>query len=62
MSLEKFPFIEIETIENSIIKREFLKIYHQQAAISNDSDQNIELILGEKIVIIRSVMHSFNSK
>ena len=30
-----------------IIKREFLKNYHQQAANLNDSDQNIDFVFGE---------------
>ena len=30
------------------MKRDFLKVYHQQGAQSNQSDQNIELIFGEK--------------
>ena len=47
MILEDFPLIDNETIDNSIKKRDFLKVYHQQAAILNDSDQHIELILGE---------------
>ena len=46
MSLEDFQLLENETIDNSIIKKDFLKIYHQPAANSNDSDQNIEFILG----------------
>ena len=30
-----------------IIKRDFLKNYHQQAANLNDSDQNIDFVFGE---------------
>ena len=45
MSLEDFQLIDNETIDNSIITRDFLKIYHQQAA--DLSDQNIEFIFGE---------------
>ena len=47
MSLDDFQLIDNETIDNSIIKREFLKIYHQQAATLNDSDQNVEYMFGE---------------
>ena len=47
MSLENFKLIDNETIDNSIIKSDFLKIYHQQAANLNDSDQNIGFIFGE---------------
>ena len=42
-----FHLIDKEIIDNSIIKRDFLKIYHQQAANLNDSDQNIDFIFGE---------------
>ena len=34
-------------IDNSIIKRNYLKTYHQQGAQLNDLDQNIEFIFGE---------------
>ena len=49
MSLEDFHLIDNETIDNSIRKRDFLKIYHQQAADLGDSDQNIEFIFGGNI-------------
>ena len=38
MSVEDFPLIDNETIESSIKSKDFLKVYDQQAAISNDSD------------------------
>ena len=44
MSLEDFQILDNETIDSSIIKRDFLKFYHQQAASSNDSDQNIKFM------------------
>ena len=47
MSLEDFQLLDKETFDNSIIKRDFTKIYHQQGAQINQSDQNIEYILGE---------------
>ena len=47
MSLEDFQLIDNEPIDNSIIKRDFLKIYHQQGANLNNQDQNIEFIFGE---------------
>ena len=47
MSLEVFQLIDNETIDNASRKREFSKLYHQQAANLNDSDQNIEFIFGE---------------
>ena len=47
MSLEDFQLLENEQFDNSVIKKEFLKIYHQQGAQLNDPDQNIEFIFGE---------------
>ena len=49
MSLEDFQLLNLinELIDNSIIKRGFLKIYHQQAANLNDFDQIIEFVFGE---------------
>ena len=48
MSLEDFQLLDNEPIDNSIIKRVFLKIYHQQGGQLNQSDQSIEFIFGEK--------------
>ena len=47
MSLEDFQLLDNEPFDNSIIKRDFLKVYHQQNAQLNQSDQNIEFIVGE---------------
>ena len=47
MSLEDFQLSDNESIDNSIIKRDFIKIYHQQGAQLNDPDQNIEFIFGD---------------
>ena len=47
MSLEDFQLLDTEPFDNSIIKRDFTKIYHQQGAQLNQSDQNIEFISGE---------------
>ena len=47
MSLEDFQLLDNEPFDNSIIKRDFLKVYHQQGAQLNTSDQNIEFIFGE---------------
>ena len=48
MSLEHFQLIDNEAIDGSYIKREVFKIYLQHAAISIDSDQNIEFRFVEK--------------
>ena len=47
MKLEDLQWKDNEPIDNSIVKREFPKIYHQQGANLNDPDQNIEKIFGE---------------
>ena len=47
MSLEDFQLLDNEPFDNSIIKRDFTKIHHQQGAQLNQSDQNIEFIFGE---------------
>ena len=47
MSLEDFQLLDDEPIDDNIIKRDYLKIYHQQGAQLNDPDQNIEFIIGE---------------
>ena len=47
MSLEDSQLIDNEPIVNSIIKRDFIKVYHQQGAQLNDPDQNIEFVFRE---------------
>ena len=47
MSLEDFQLLDKQSFDNSIIKRNFTKIYHQQGAQLNQSDQNIEFIFGK---------------
>ena len=47
MSLEDFQLLDKEPLDNSIIKRDFTKIYHRQGDQLNQSDQNIEFIFGE---------------
>ena len=47
MSLDDFQLKGIEPIDNSIIKREYTKVYHQQGANLNDSNQNKDFIFGE---------------
>ena len=48
MSLEDFKLLDNEVFHNSIIKRDFMKVYHQQGAQLNDPDQNIKFTFGEK--------------
>ena len=47
MSLEDFQLLDNEPLDNSIIKRDFTKIYQRQGDQINQSDQNIEFIFGE---------------
>ena len=47
MSLEDFQLLDNEPFDNSIIKRDFTKVYHQHGAQLNQSDQNIEFMFGE---------------
>ena len=47
MSLEDIQLLDNEPFDNSIIGRVFLKVYHQQGAQLNQSDQNIEFNFGE---------------
>ena len=47
MNLEDLQLLDNEPSDNSIIKRDYTKIYHQQGAQLNQSDQNIEFFFGE---------------
>ena len=47
MSLEDFQLLVNESLDISIIKRDFTKIYQRQGDQLNQSDQNIEIIFGE---------------
>ena len=41
MSLEDFQLIDNESIDDSIVKRDYTKVYHQQGANLNDSNQSV---------------------
>ena len=47
MSADDFQLLDDEPFDNSIVKRDFLKVYRQQGANLNDSDQQVEFIFGE---------------
>ena len=47
MTLEDFQLLDNEPFDNSIIKRDFTKVYHHQGAQLNQSDQNIDFIFGD---------------
>ena len=40
MNLEDFQLKDNKPIDNSIVKRDFTKVYHQSGANLNDSNQN----------------------
>ena len=47
MSLKGFQLLDNEISDKSNIKRDFSKKYHQQGAIVDNSDQNIETVFTE---------------
>ena len=47
MSSDDFQFLDNEPIDNSIMKRDFMKVYHQSGANLNDSNQNVDFMSGE---------------
>ena len=47
MSLEDFQLIDNEPIDDSIVKRDYTKVYHQSGANLNDQNQNVEFMFGE---------------
>ena len=47
MNLEDFQLLDGEPIDNSIIKKDYSKVYHQLGAQLIQSNQNIENIFGE---------------
>ena len=47
MSLEDFELIDNVQIDDSIVKRDYTKVYHNQGANLNDSNQNVDFIFGE---------------
>ena len=47
MSLEDFQLLYNELFDNSIVKWDFLKVYHKLGAQINQSDQDFEFIFGE---------------
>ena len=53
MILEDFHLLDNEPLENSIIKRDFLKVYHQQRAELNQSKQNIDFFSVKIIIFIK---------
>ena len=53
MSAEDFQLIDDSKIDDSIIKRDFIKIYHQHGAEVNSENQNIKFYFGENLNYIQ---------
>ena len=53
MSGEDFQLIDDSKIDDSIIKRDFIKIYHQHGAEVNNENQNINFYFGENLNYIQ---------
>ena len=53
MSVEDFQLLYNEKFDNSINKRDFLKVYHKQGAQLNQPDQNIEIFLVKITMLIK---------
>ena len=53
MSAEDFQLIDDSKIDDSIIKRDFIKIYHQHGAEVNNENQNIEFYFEENLNYIQ---------
>ena len=47
MGLELFQLLDKKAFDISVLKRVFLKVYHQQGAQLNQSDQDVEFFFGE---------------
>ena len=47
MNLEDFQLLDKEPIDNNIVNRDFLKVYHQHGAQLKDPNQKFEFIFGE---------------
>ena len=47
MSLEGFQLLDNTPIDDSSVKRDYTKVYHQQGGNLNDSNQSVEFIFGE---------------
>ena len=54
MSAEDFELIDDSKIDDSIIKRDFKKIYHQHGAEFNNENQNTKFYFGENLKYIQT--------
>ena len=53
MSAEDFQLIDEEKIDDSIVKRDFMKIYHQFGAIVDNENSNIKFFLVRIIIFFK---------
>ena len=53
MSAENFQLMDNSKIDDSIIKRDFIKIDHQHGAEVNNENQNIKIYFGENLNYIQ---------
>ena len=53
MSAEDFQLIHDSKLDDSYIKRDFIKIYHQHGAEVNNENQNIKFYFGENLNYIK---------
>ncbi len=53
MSAEDFQLIDESKIDDSIIKRDFINLYHQHGAEVNNENQNIKFYFGENLNYIQ---------
>ena len=53
MSAEDFQLIDDSKIDDSIIKRDFIKLYHQHGAEVDNKNQNIKFYFGENLNYIQ---------
>ena len=53
MSAEDFQLIDDSKIDDSIIKMDFIKIFHKRGAEVNNENQNIKFYFGENLNYIQ---------
>ena len=60
MNLEGFQLLDKEPFDNSIIKRDFMKVYHQKRAQLNDPNQNVKFVSVRIIITVKLEMLILN--
>ena len=49
MSAEDFQLIDDSRIDDSILKRDFIEVYHQHGAVINNENQSMKFYCGENL-------------